>query len=126
MKLRNMFLVGIALTLVVSAAPPVQAPLAVDPSIYNLKLNNDRVRVFVVLFKPGQEIAVHKHPDHVVHAITSGRLMIHETGKDPVTMDVPAGATLFLPAQSHSAKNVGKTTLRLLVVELKEPSAASR
>lgn len=121
MRLRNVFLVGVAFALTAAAAPPpAQDPLAVDPSIYNLKLNNDRVRVFIVLFKPGQEIAVHKHPDHVVHAITSGRLMIHEMGKDPVTMDVPAGATLFLPAQSHSAKNVGKTTLRLLVVELKD------
>jgi hypothetical protein len=35
---------------------------------------------------------------------------------------VPAGTTLFLPAQSHSAKNTGKTTLRLFVVELKEPA----
>lgn len=120
-----MFLVGIALTLIATAAPPTQDPLDVNPSIYNLKMNNDRVRVFIVLFKPGQEIAVHKHPDHVVHSITSGRLMIHETGKEPVTMDVPAGATLFLPAQSHSAKNVGKTTLRLLVVELKDPVSSN-
>lgn len=96
-----------------------QDPLRVDPSVYHLKLENNRARVFVVTFAPGQSIGVHKHPDHVVYAITGGRLMIHEVGKDPVTMDVAAGATLFLPAQSHSAKNVGKTNMRLLVVELK-------
>jgi quercetin dioxygenase-like cupin family protein len=96
-----------------------QDPLAVNPTIYNLKLNNDRVRVFVVKFKPGQSIDVHKHPDHVVYAIEGGRLMIHEVGKDPVTMDVATGTTLFLPAQSHSAKNMGKNTMRLLVTDLK-------
>lgn len=109
---------GLLATLTLSAYSG-QDPMRVDPTIYNLKLQNERVRVFVVKFKPGQSIDVHKHPDHVVHALNAGRLMIHEVGKEPATMDVPTGATLFLPAQSHSAKNVGKTTLRLLVVELK-------
>lgn len=99
--------------------PPAQDPMSVNPQIYNLKLNNDRVRVFVVKFKPGQSIAVHKHPDHLVYALEGGRLMIHEVGKDPVTMDVVTGMTVFLPAQSHSARNLGKKAMRLLVVELK-------
>lgn len=102
------------------AAARTQDPLSVDPSIYNLKMNNERVRVFIVKFKPGQSIAVHKHPDHVVHAIEGGKIMIHPVGKDPVTMDVPSGATVFIPAESHSAKNVGTTNMRLLVVELKD------
>lgn len=121
MNLRPLAVLLLPLTLAGTAAPPAQDPLNVDPSIYNLKLSNERVRAFVVQFKPGQSIAVHKHPDHVVHAITAGRIMIHEVGKDPVEMDVAAGTTLFLPAQSHSAKNTGKTTLRLFVVELREP-----
>ncbi len=119
MHVRNLLIAGAAMALTVAAAPPAQDPLYVDGSIYNLKLSNDKVRAFIVQFKPGQAIAVHKHPDHVVHAITSGRLMIHEVGKDPVEMDVAAGTTLFLPAQSHSAKNTGNTTLRLFVVEIK-------
>lgn len=121
MNLKTLLLAASALAISVTAAPTEQDPLNVDSSIYNLKLSNDRVRAFIVQFKPGQSIAVHKHPDHVVHAITSGRIMIHEVGKDPMEMDVAAGTTLFLPAQSHSAKNTGNTTLRLFVVELKEP-----
>jgi quercetin dioxygenase-like cupin family protein len=96
-----------------------QDPIQVDATIYNKKLENNRVRVFVVVFKPGQAIRVHKHPDHVVHALQGGRIQISEVGKAPVTMDVKTGDTVFLPAQSHSAKNLGKNTLRLLVVELK-------
>lgn len=112
-------LVAAALGLIPASPSKLQDPLSVDPTVYNLKLDNERVRVFVVKFKPGQSIAVHKHPDHVVYAIQGGRLMIHEVGKDPVTMNVATGTTLFLPAQSHSAKNMGKTTMRLLVTELK-------
>lgn len=119
MKLLKRFSVVAVLATLALAAHSGQDPMRVDPTIYNLKLQNEKVRVFVVKFKPGQSIDVHKHPDHVVHALNGGRIMIHEAGKEPATMDVPTGATLFLPAQSHSAKNVGKTTLRLLVVEIK-------
>ena len=119
MKLITLGILAGALSLLPATLPTPQDPMAVDPTIYNLKLNNERVRVFLVKFKPGQSIAVHKHPDHVVYAIEGGRLMIHEVGKDPVTMDVASGTTLFLPAQSHSAKNLGKNTMRLLVTELK-------
>jgi quercetin dioxygenase-like cupin family protein len=120
MNLKTLLIAASALAISVTAAPTEQDPLHVDSSIYNLKLSNDKVRAFIVQFKPGQSIAVHKHPDHVVHAITGGRIMIHEVGKEPMEMDVAAGTTLFLPAQSHSAKNTGKTTLRLFVVEIKD------
>lgn len=119
MKILTLGVLFGSLSLLSASAPIHQDPMAVDSTIYNIKMNNERVRVFVVVFKPGQSIAVHKHPDHVVHALQGGRLMIHEVGKDPVTIDVATGATMFLPAQSHSAKNMGKTTLRLLVTELK-------
>lgn len=119
MKILTLALLATALPLMPNTAGSPQDPMAVDPKIYNLKLDNDRVRVFLVKFKPGQSIGVHKHPDHVVYAVEGGRLMIHEVGKDPVTMDVATGTTLFLPAQSHSAKNMGKNTMRLLVTELK-------
>jgi hypothetical protein len=34
-------------------------------------------------------------------------------------MEIKAGSVMFLDAQDHEAKNVGKTTLDLLVMELK-------
>ena len=40
-------------------------------------------------------------------------------GKEPATMDLATGATLWLPAQSHQATNVGKTHIKIVVVEIK-------
>lgn len=119
MKLFAMTLLIGVFGLVAAGNHTAQDPLQVNPSIYNKKLENNRVRVFMVVFKPGQSIAVHKHPDHVVYAVKGGKIQINEVGKKSVTMDVPTGATVFLPAQSHSAKNLSKHTMRLLVVELK-------
>ena len=95
-----------------------QDPLKVDPSVYKVKLEEKGVRLFEVSFEPGQKIATHSHPDHVVYAITSGQITITEVGKDAKTMDVKAGDAMYLPAQTHHAQNTGKTSLKLVVVEL--------
>jgi len=73
MKLWTLAMTAFTLCGLAISAPTAQDPMAVGKGIYNLKLNNERVRVFVVKFKPGQSIAVHKHPDHVVHALQGGR-----------------------------------------------------
>jgi beta-alanine degradation protein BauB len=97
-----------------------QEPAAVGKGIYNQKLNNAKVRVFEIHFRPGQRIGVHQHPDHVFYAIEGGTLKIAENGKAPVTMKVKAGDCVFLPAQKHWAQNMGKTHIRGVVFELKK------
>lgn len=96
-----------------------QEPAKVGPTIYRQKFANERARVFEITFKPGQSIGMHAHPDHVVYILSGGALSITEQGKKPVTINGKAGDTFFIPAQKHSAKNVGKTTVRALVTELR-------
>jgi len=116
-KLLTSALVAIAALTALSVA---QDPHKVGPSIYKQKLENNRARVYEITFKPGAEIGMHSHPDHVVYVLTPGTLSITEKGKDPIKLDGKAGDTFFLTAQSHSAKNIGKTTMKALVVELKK------
>jgi beta-alanine degradation protein BauB len=97
-----------------------QDPAMVGKGIYNQKLNNERVRVFEIHFRPGQRIGMHQHPDHVFYAIEGGTLKISESGKAPVTMKVKPGDCVYLPAQKHSAQNMGKTHIRGVVVEIKK------
>jgi quercetin dioxygenase-like cupin family protein len=44
-------------------------PLDVAGNVYKLKMENERVRVFEVTFKPGDKAAMHHHPDHVVYVM---------------------------------------------------------
>jgi len=110
------------------AAPTGPDPLTVGPNIYKLVFENERVRVLDVSFKPGEEIAMHAHPDHVAYVRSGGKLKIsHSTGA-PEEFDLKPGQAVFLPAQAHSAKNVGKTPIKLVVLEIKPggtPGAAS-
>lgn len=113
---------AVALTLL--AALPIgasaQEPAVVGPTIYRQTLDNERIRVFEVTFKKGAEIAMHSHPDHAVYVIAGGKLEITLADGTKNVIDAKPGETFFLPAQAHSAKNVGKGTIRLTVTELKE------
>src|SRR5688572_21941066 len=55
-----------------------QDPLKVAPDMYKLLLENDRVRVMEVVFKPGSKIAKHSHPDHFVYVAEAGKLTLHK------------------------------------------------
>ena len=104
----------------VASAAIAQDPATVGPQIYKQVLDNERVRVFEVTFKPGATIDTHSHPDHVAYVLSGGKLEI--TGKDGKTdvYDLKKGQAVFLPAQSHKARNASKSTTRLVVVERKK------
>jgi quercetin dioxygenase-like cupin family protein len=94
-------------------------PLEVAANVYKFKMENDRVRVLNATFKPGDKAVMHRHPDHVVYVLKGGKMKLTSEGKTDV-LDLEAGDTIFIKAQSHEAENVGQTTLDLLVVELKK------
>jgi quercetin dioxygenase-like cupin family protein len=95
-------------------------PLKVGPGIYKPQFENDRLRVMVAEFKPGEMIAMHDHPDHLAYVLSGGKLDITGSDGKVAHFDLAEGESVFLPAQSHSAKNMGMTVVKVLVIELKK------
>jgi len=93
--------------------------MKVANNVYKFIMENDRVRVLEVDFKPNDKAIMHHHPDHVVHVLKGGKLKLTSDGKTDV-LELKTGETIFLKAQNHEATNVGNTELDLLVVELKK------
>jgi quercetin dioxygenase-like cupin family protein len=131
--MKHRFAVCFCLTLVSLATFAVSSlastnemdPLTVGGKMYRLLFENERVRVMEVTFQPGEKIGMHSHPDHVVHILDGGKLKI-ETGDGTVSeLEMKTGETMWLPAQSHKAENLGQTKVRILVTELKEPAPAA-
>ena len=96
-----------------------QDPLKVAKNVYKFIMENDRVRVLEVLFKPGDKAAMHSHPDHVVYVLKGGKAKMTSSGKTDL-LDLKKDQTIFLKAQSHEAENTGKTDLDLLFIELEK------
>ena len=97
---------------------PDPAHAAAD--VYKMVMENDRVRVFEVSFKPGQETVMHGHPDHVVYVLADYTLDLKLPDGNSREVPLKAGQTLWIGAGPHAAKNIGKTAGRALVIELKE------
>jgi beta-alanine degradation protein BauB len=89
--------------------------------VYKLVLENERVRVFDVRFKPGQKAEMHGHPDHVIHVLSDYTLNLSFPDGKSQEVGLKAGQTIFMGAGPHAAVNIGKTDGHALVVELKEP-----
>jgi quercetin dioxygenase-like cupin family protein len=111
-------LFGLLLTL--SAGVHAQDPLTAARNVYKkVLLENEQVRVLQVEFAPGEIAPWHQHPNHVVYALTDGKLEITDKGKPANVIELKAGDTMYMPAVTHMAKNVGTTTVKLVVTELK-------
>lgn len=94
-------------------------PTVVAANVYKLLLENDRIRVFDVVFKPGQVAVMHSHPDHLVYVMKDATLKLAFPNGTSQEISVKAGQALFLGAQAHETTNVGATEAHNLVVELK-------
>lgn len=112
------FLVPILLVCLTPMA--AQDPAKVGPKIYNCVFENERIRICEIRFKPGDSIAVHSHPDHALYVMEAGRIRITPKGGSGSDADFTVGQTVWIPAESHSAVNTGKTNVRALVIEVKE------
>src|SRR5512136_730258 len=94
-------------------------PAVVAGDVYKLLLENERVRVFDVQFKPGQKAAMHGHPDHVIYVLSDYTLNLMLPDGSSQVVPLKAGQTIFMGAGPHAAENIGSTVGHALVVELK-------
>jgi beta-alanine degradation protein BauB len=94
-------------------------PLKVAANVAKPKLENDQVRVIGGTFKPGEVAKMHHHPDHVMVVLKGGKLKMTSEGKTS-EMELTEGQAIFLKAQNHEIENIGKTTVDIVVVELKK------
>jgi quercetin dioxygenase-like cupin family protein len=94
-------------------------PAEVATDVYTLSMENDRVRVFEVRFKPGQETVMHGHPDHVVYVLADYTLDLRLPDGSHKKVPLKTGQTLWISAGPHAAKNIGTSEGRAVVIELK-------
>ena len=95
-----------------------------DPSKVNaehivVKLENQRVRVLDVTLRPGEKEQMHSHPAYVVYVFEGGKIRNHMADGAVVEAEFKPGDVFYREPLTHWAENIGKTTIRLVVVELK-------
>ncbi|MFI5187751.1 MAG: cupin domain-containing protein [Chitinophagales bacterium] len=93
----------------------------VASSLYKVVADSMNIRVLMATYKPGASSAMHSHPDNVIYVINGTKAEF--TGKDgsKQTMMMDDGMTAIMPAATHSVKNIGSKTTKVLVVEINRP-----
>ena len=59
-----------------------------------------------------------------MHAMSAVSRLLRAGGTERA-VQIPAGTTVWVPAQEHSGENIGEAPTHALFVELKEPSPAA-
>lgn len=93
----------------------------ISPGLYKQLADTLNIRIIQGTYKPGDSSIMHAHPDFALYVLEGGtvELTAHDGNKQNV--EFKKDMAVVLPAATHSAKNIGKTTLRLIVVEVNRP-----
>ena len=106
----------------VSSITPARAqdPCKLRPDTCSVKLENERVRVYEWIFKPGDKEPMHTHPEMVFYALTDGKIRTYgPDGKVLREREIKAGDTFWMGPQKHMTENIGTTEFHELIVEFK-------
>ena len=98
---------------------------------HRLLLENDRARVLETVIAAGETTAIHTHRWPSIQYVVRGSDIVRRDADGAVMLDTraagePLEASMTLwsePMPPHSVENVGETELRVIVVELKNPTA---
>ena len=97
-----------------------QDPVTVNANTTVMKLDNPRVRVLDVTLKPGEKEKTHSHPAYVVYVLEGGKIRNHAADGTTAEVEFKTGDVFYREPLTHWAENIGNTTLRVALVELKK------
>ena len=93
----------------------------VAPNLYKVISDTLGIRVLEATYKPGDSSAMHSHPDNAIYVAEGGTAEFTAKDGTKTVNELITGMSLVRPGTIHSVKNTGKTTLKVILVEVKRP-----
>jgi len=113
--------VAIAVAFACVSAPGMAQDIAkTAPKNVKVLLDNEHVRVLEIQLAPGEKTGMHSHPENVLYFMTDSKGKSTLSDGTSKVMESKAGEARWSEAVTHDVENVGKTTTKVLQVELKE------
>jgi len=101
------------------AAPHAEDPAVVNPSSITVRLENDSVRVMDAVLPPGFKEKQHTHPTYAFYIVEGGTVRMHYTDGSTRDAELKTGQVLFSDPVTHWAENTGSSTIRIVLVEVR-------
>ncbi len=102
---------------------PTMEPLTVRAQFSKLLHDTLGIKMYEFTLKPGDSAALHAHPDHTVYVLQGGKALISFNGAAPQEMELKTGLEFISPSLKHYGKNIGTTTINLVVTDIYRPRA---
>jgi quercetin dioxygenase-like cupin family protein len=94
--------------------------VASSPDKTKILLENEYVRVIEYSLKPGEKDNTHTHPPKTTYIISGGMLRVYPENEKPFDAEEIAGKAEWADKRGrHYVENIGKTTVTILVTEIK-------
>ena len=95
-------------------------PVKVAPDKCKVLLENDDVRVYEFVLKPGETMPMHSHPRTSIYSLTDAKLKISTPDGASQDAEFKAGQAYFHGPVTHAGVNVGTTDCHLIISEIKQ------
>ncbi len=96
-------------------------PVKVEAAFLTMLADTLNVKLYEVTVNPGDSVALHTHPDYVLYVLQGGTLKIYPKEGEPQVNELQTGMGVIFPTATHSGKNTGITTVKLLVADIYRP-----
>ena len=103
------------------AYDPAMEPLTVGAQFIKKLHDTLNMKMYEFTIKPGDSAAIHAHPDHTVYVLQGGKALISFNGAAPQLMELVTGTGFIAPALTDAGKNIGTTTIKLIVTDIYRP-----
>jgi hypothetical protein len=100
---------------------PAMEPLTVGAQFSKKLADTLNMKMYEFTVKPGDSAALHTHPDHAVYVLQGGKLAVTFQGAGRQILDLKTGMGFISGALSDAGKNIGNTTVKLLIVDVYRP-----
>lgn len=97
-------------------------PMTVEAAFVTQKFADTLgIKFYEVTIKPGDSVAMHTHPDHLIYVEEGALTVITSKGGTPQPVEFKTGMGIMTGPDTHMGKNVGTTNLRMLVADIYRP-----
>ena len=96
-------------------------PLKVEGAFAKKLGDTLNIKMYELTLKPGDSAMLHTHPDFSLYVVQGGKLAITPQGAERQINDLKAGMGMIFGSVTHTGKNIGNTTVKLLIHDIYRP-----
>lgn len=100
---------------------PTMDPVIVEAAFNKVLADTLNIKLHEVTLNPGDSVNMHTHPDFTLYILQGGNLKIYPIAGEPQVLELKTGMGFIFPTVTHSGKNIGTTTIKLLVSDIHRP-----